>query len=431
MLGSAFEAEDAVQETFIRAWRGLRPLRGAGGAALLALPHRDERLPRHARLPRAARPADGPRPGPRAGRVEPAHAARGDVDRADADGLVVPEGDPAEVAVARETVQLAFVAALQHLPPRQRAVLDPLRGAPLAGHRGRPSCSRRASRRSTARCSARGRRSRRREARVSASARRARRGRSASCSSVTSQAFEALRHRRAHVADPGGRDPVDAAVRPLAAAAATTSSRGGSAPASAAAARGSCRRCRRTARRRSASTSPRPAAATSRGRCRCSRSRTGAIVELTFFLDTESRVPALRPPGAPRRVAAAARRSVRQDVVQPHQPDERAELRRGVAEVYAAAEPARRELQPRERVDRRPRPARRPRRRRARSRRRSRVSSAQTRSQSPPRSACVIGPRIANAIVCGAAAVILGILTLRRAETHRRRDDEFPQRRPV
>ena len=125
MLGSAFEAEDAVQEAFIRAWRGLRPVRGPRGPALVALPDRDERLLRHAEGPRAAGAADGLRPGPARPRrsnlnvpsevtwLEPVP-----------DGLVVPaDADPAEVAESRETIRLAFVAALQHLPPRQRAVL--------------------------------------------------------------------------------------------------------------------------------------------------------------------------------------------------------------------------------------------------------------------------------------------------------------------
>ena len=59
MLGSSFEAEDAVQDTFVRAWRSRRGLRGALVAAFVAVPHRDERLPDNARREPAPRPADG------------------------------------------------------------------------------------------------------------------------------------------------------------------------------------------------------------------------------------------------------------------------------------------------------------------------------------------------------------------------------------
>ena len=123
MLGSAFEAEDAVQETMLRAWRGTTGSR-AGRAALVALPHRHQRLPRHDRRQASAGRArwiSAPRREPVA--LEPPHAAGGHLDPADARRAGVGEGDPAEVAVPRDTIRLAFVAALQHLPPRQRAVL--------------------------------------------------------------------------------------------------------------------------------------------------------------------------------------------------------------------------------------------------------------------------------------------------------------------
>jgi RNA polymerase sigma-70 factor (ECF subfamily) len=124
MLGSTFEAEDAVQETLVRAWRGLD--RFEGRASLRSWLYRiatnvclnmlgaSQRRARPVDLG-PARSADTPLPPslPETTWIEPIP-----------DGRVVPAAsDPAEVAVARESIRLAFIAALQHLPPRQRAVL--------------------------------------------------------------------------------------------------------------------------------------------------------------------------------------------------------------------------------------------------------------------------------------------------------------------
>ena len=123
MLGSPFEAEDAVQETLIRAWRGLDRFEGRAQlrswlyriATNVCLDMLDGRQ-------RRARPMDlGPA-------AEPDPALLNTLPETTwiqpiPDGLLAPEGDPADVAVARETIRLAFVAALQHLPPRQRATL--------------------------------------------------------------------------------------------------------------------------------------------------------------------------------------------------------------------------------------------------------------------------------------------------------------------
>jgi RNA polymerase sigma-70 factor (ECF subfamily) len=123
MLASPFEAEDAVQETFIRAWRGFE--RFEGRASLRSWLYRiatNVCLDMLNGRERCALPMDlGPA-------REPIEANLKTLPEAPwiqpiPDGLVVPDGDPAEVAVARESIRLAFVAALQHLPPRQRAVL--------------------------------------------------------------------------------------------------------------------------------------------------------------------------------------------------------------------------------------------------------------------------------------------------------------------
>ncbi len=125
MLGSAFEAEDAVQDTFVRAWRGFE--RFEGRSALRSWLYRiatNVCLTMLGSAQRRVRPMDlGPAGSGRAtdaGEPRPDQIWVGPVP----DGRVLPEvADPADTVAARESVQLAFVAALQHLPPRQRAVL--------------------------------------------------------------------------------------------------------------------------------------------------------------------------------------------------------------------------------------------------------------------------------------------------------------------
>ncbi|HSA50895.1 MAG TPA: sigma-70 family RNA polymerase sigma factor [Yinghuangia sp.] len=124
MLGSAFDAEDAVQETLIRAWRGVDRFenrssprtwlyRIATNVCLDAL----ESSRRRARPMALTAPASNPT-GPGAAwddtaLIEPLPDAR----------LKAADTDPEVVATARETVRLAFIAALQHLPAKQRVAL--------------------------------------------------------------------------------------------------------------------------------------------------------------------------------------------------------------------------------------------------------------------------------------------------------------------
>ncbi|WP_189832843.1 sigma-70 family RNA polymerase sigma factor [Streptomyces zaomyceticus] len=124
MLGSSFEAEDAVQDTMVRAWKAIDSFEGrsslrswlyriATNVCLDALNAGNRR----------ARPMDltSATPVARAQLVKQPEITWLEPIP---DGRVLPSvADPAETAVSRETVRLAFVAALQHLPPKQRAVL--------------------------------------------------------------------------------------------------------------------------------------------------------------------------------------------------------------------------------------------------------------------------------------------------------------------
>src|SRR5881392_1449739 len=114
MLGSAFEAEDAVQETLIRAWRGFD--RFEGRSALRSWLYRiatNVCLDMLSSKERRARPMDlGPAREPILENLNTPEVT-----------WIEPIPDPADVAVERDTLRLAFIAALQHLPPRQRAAL--------------------------------------------------------------------------------------------------------------------------------------------------------------------------------------------------------------------------------------------------------------------------------------------------------------------
>jgi RNA polymerase sigma-70 factor, ECF subfamily len=124
MLGSAFEAEDAVQETMLRAWRSYEGFEGrsalrswlyriATNVCLDMLNGRQRRAQPMDLGPAQSADTPLPAPLPEVTWIEPIPDGR----------VMTTAGDPAEVAEMRESIRLAFIAALQHLPAQQRAVL--------------------------------------------------------------------------------------------------------------------------------------------------------------------------------------------------------------------------------------------------------------------------------------------------------------------
>src|ERR1700737_3057937 len=123
MLGSPLDAEDAVQETLTRAWRNFERFEGrsqlrswvykiATNVCLYLLRSKERRV-RPMDLGQAMAPVESNLNIPLDARwVEPIPAS-----------AIASATDPADIAVDRESVRLALVAALQELPPRQRAVL--------------------------------------------------------------------------------------------------------------------------------------------------------------------------------------------------------------------------------------------------------------------------------------------------------------------
>jgi RNA polymerase sigma-70 factor (ECF subfamily) len=125
MLGSGSEAEDAVQETLVRAWRRAESFEGR--SSLRSWLYRiatNVCLDMHRSVQRRARPMDLVAASPPEEKYLGTALPEATWISPIADERVLPvNADPAEVAEVRDSVRLAFVTALQHLPGRQRAAL--------------------------------------------------------------------------------------------------------------------------------------------------------------------------------------------------------------------------------------------------------------------------------------------------------------------
>ena len=125
MLGSAADADDAVQETIVRAWRSLDRFEGRASLRTWL-----QRIATNVCLDALADGSRKMRPfeeGPSTRSIEQATLETRDRKHwlePIPDARALPsDADPFQLAVLRQSIRLAFVAALQHLPPRQRAIL--------------------------------------------------------------------------------------------------------------------------------------------------------------------------------------------------------------------------------------------------------------------------------------------------------------------
>ncbi|MGH9170678.1 MAG: sigma-70 family RNA polymerase sigma factor [Acidimicrobiales bacterium] len=125
MLGSGSEAEDAVQEAMVRAWRGAERFEGRSSVrSWLYRIATNVCIDMHRQVQRRARPMEiGPASPPDESLLGPPLPEVTWVTPIADASIASGSTDPADVVTSRESIRLAFITALQHLPPRQRAAL--------------------------------------------------------------------------------------------------------------------------------------------------------------------------------------------------------------------------------------------------------------------------------------------------------------------